>query len=152
MNLRVVPIIKHLSKVVENARKTIFAAVCEGATEIVTRYPFVDEYHQATGSATVTLTMSGKQFTISIKDDEPLYYMLQDPVFDEDPLDPHTFALLEKFESDCKLLQSLHNAWSDHLPGELADEPYRVTQRTAHRTRDVGHGYERPVARGSRFS
>jgi hypothetical protein len=78
--------------------------------------------------------MSGKQFTINIENNEPLYDMLQDNVFEEDPLDLRTFALLEKFESDCKLLQSLHNAWSDHFTGALAGEPYRVTRRTAHRT------------------
>jgi hypothetical protein len=134
MNLRVVPIIRKLSRVVEDAQKTLFAAVCEGAREIVCRYPFVDDYSQSMGSATFTIVMSGEKFTINIQDDEPLRYMLTDSVFEEDPLDPRTFALLEKFESDCKLLQSLHNAWSDYFTGSLAGEPYQVDRKHAYRT------------------
>lgn len=127
-------VIKQIERSVQSLQKKLLDAVSEGVREMILRYPFIDNYDQAMGSATFNITLDGHSFMISINSDHPLHDVENYVAINELPLDPKTLHLFQRFENDCRKIQDYHDAWSDNFTGALAGDPLTIVRRDVKRS------------------
>jgi hypothetical protein len=112
--------IRRSTQLAEQGQKLLLEAVEREARKIVQKYPFVMNYCQAMGSATVHVMIEGYEFDLGLDGASEIQRHF---IWDE--LSPTIKLLIDRLESDMKKLLEIHDAWEIYS-GSLAGEPILI--------------------------
>ena len=127
-------VVAEVKRSVEALQKLLMDTTHDLAKSIIDKYPFVDEYCQAMGSATFDITVAGISFMVSLDSSSPLREVENHPQIREISLSSRDAKSLAQFAADCQRLQVLHDTWSDYFTGSLAGESFRIYKDGAVKT------------------
>jgi hypothetical protein len=121
-------VIKRVVSLVEKAQLILIEAIKERALQIVKKHPHVFEYVQAMGSASITVKIDHKEYTIGVRKSErdfELKRLVEDLEESESPSYRLESEILS-IERDLEEIDSFINTWDDYFTGSSSGESFRV--------------------------